>query len=76
MGLVEGLTTPHRQTNEDMRFGKWNIRSVYRRGAVTLVMQELAKYTEWKGNKCHPFNSRLGRLRETMYIIHTYNMGV
>ena len=67
MGLVEGLTTPHRkketvtksldkprnrtdslerprQTNKDMRIGTWNVTSLYRTGAVTLVARELAKY--------------------------------
>ena len=25
-------------------------------------------YTDWKGNKCHPFNSRRGRLKGSIYI--------
>ena len=28
----------------DMRFCKWNVISLYRTGAMTLVAQELAKY--------------------------------
>ena len=27
-----------------MRFGTWNVRRLYRTGAVTLVAQELAQY--------------------------------
>ena len=32
------------QMNKDMRFGTWNVTSLYRTGAVTLVARELAKY--------------------------------
>ena len=32
------------QTNKDMRIGTWNVTSLYRTGAVTLVARELAKY--------------------------------
>ena len=32
------------QMNQDMRFGTWNVTSLYRIGAVTLVARELAKY--------------------------------
>ena len=32
------------QTNNDMRIGKWNVTSLYRTGAMTLVARELAKY--------------------------------
>ena len=40
---IDSLVRP-RQTNKDMRFGTWNVRTFYRTGAVTLVAQELAKY--------------------------------
>ena len=30
--------------NKDMRFGRWNVTSLYRTGAVTFVARELAKY--------------------------------
>ena len=33
-----------RQTNNGIRFGTWNVLSLYWTGAVTLVAQELAKY--------------------------------
>ena len=32
------------QTNKDMRIGTWNVTSMYRTGAVTLVARELAEY--------------------------------
>ena len=32
------------QLNKDMRFGTWNVTSLYRIGAVILVAPELAKY--------------------------------
>ena len=34
--------------NKDMRFGTWNVTSLYRTGAVTLVAWELAKYRLWR----------------------------
>ena len=32
------------QMNKDMRFGTWNVTSLYRTVAVTLVTRKLAKY--------------------------------
>ena len=32
------------QTNKDMRIGTWNVKSLYKTGAVTLVAHELTKY--------------------------------
>ena len=34
------------------------------------------EYTEWKGNKCHPFNSRRGRLKgpKNVYTIWGLNL--
>ena len=32
------------QTNNDTSIGTWNVTSLYRTGAVTLVARELAKY--------------------------------
>ena len=29
-------------------------------------------YTEWKGNMCHPFNSRRGRLKGLKKYIYIY----
>ena len=40
---ADSLERP-RQTNKDMRIGTWNVTSLYRTGAVTLVAQELVKY--------------------------------
>jgi hypothetical protein len=28
----------------DMRFGKWNVKSLYRPGSITTVVRELARY--------------------------------
>ena len=40
---MDSLVQP-RQMNKDMISGTWNVRSLYRTGAVTSVVQELAKY--------------------------------
>jgi hypothetical protein len=32
------------QKNVDMRFGTWNIRSLYRAGSLMTVLRELSKY--------------------------------
>ena len=42
---TDSLVRPQ-QTNKDMRIGRptWNVTSLYRTGAVTLVAQELARY--------------------------------
>ena len=34
------------------------------------------EYTEWKGNKCHPFNSRAGRLKgpKNVYTLWDLNL--
>jgi len=32
------------QWKKDMRFGTWNVRSLYRKGAMKLVVGELQKY--------------------------------
>ena len=39
-------------------------------------LQNLQGYTEWKGNKCHPFNSRRGRLKgpKNVYTIWGLNL--
>ena len=33
-----------KQWKEDMRFGTWNIRRLYRPGSLTTVARELARY--------------------------------
>ena len=40
---TDSLVRPQ-QMNKDMRFGTWNVTSLYRTGALTLVARELAKY--------------------------------
>ena len=41
-----------------------------------LINESVPTYTVWKGNKCHPFNIRRGRLKETknLYIIWGLNL--
>ena len=39
---ADSLVRPQ-QINKDIRFGTWNVTSLYRTGAVTLVARELAK---------------------------------
>ena len=34
----------HKQREKDMRFGTWNIRSLYRAGSLTAAARELARY--------------------------------
>ena len=33
-----------KQCNRDMRFGTWNVRSLYRSGSLVAVARELARY--------------------------------
>ena len=33
-----------KQWQRDMRFGKWNVRSLYRAGSLTAAVRELARY--------------------------------
>ena len=40
---TDSLVRPQ-QMNKDMRIGIWNVTSLYRTGAVTLVPREIAKY--------------------------------
>ena len=40
---TDSLLRPQ-QMNKNMRFGTWNVTSLYRTEAVTLLAQELAKY--------------------------------
>jgi hypothetical protein len=53
LGLGVGLTTPHHkklsyyensQEALDMRFGTWNVRSIYRAGLLRTVAEEVLKY--------------------------------
>jgi hypothetical protein len=37
-----GITTSGKEN--DMRFGTWNVRSLYRAGSLATVAQEIAKY--------------------------------
>jgi exonuclease III len=34
----------HKQRKRDMRFGTWNVRSLYRAGSLTAAATELARY--------------------------------
>jgi hypothetical protein len=38
-----------KQRKEDMRFGTWNVRSMYRAGSVTAAAMELARYVRFSG---------------------------
>jgi hypothetical protein len=47
----------------DMRFGRWNVRSLYRVGSLTTVLRQLARYkldsvgvqeVRWKGGGTKP----------------------
>jgi len=33
-----------KQRKSDMKFGKWNVRSLYRAGSLTAAARELARY--------------------------------
>jgi hypothetical protein len=38
------LDKRHKLRNTDMRFGTWNVRSLYRAGSLKTVSRELARY--------------------------------
>jgi exonuclease III len=41
---MDFLDKGRKQRNMDMRFGTWNIRSLYRVGSLTTVSRELSRY--------------------------------
>jgi len=41
--LTDTLVRP-KQQKRDMRFGTWNVRSLYRAGSITAAARELARY--------------------------------
>jgi hypothetical protein len=50
-----------------MRFGTWNVRSLYRAGLFTVAARQLARYIirfggytgDWVGQRCHTESTRL-----------------
>jgi hypothetical protein len=34
----------------DMRFGTWNVRSMYRAGSLSAVAEEISKYVRFSGS--------------------------
>ena len=41
----------------------WSVHIYPRNKIVAMTYAPTHVYTEWKGNECHPFNSRRGRLK-------------
>jgi hypothetical protein len=41
---MDFLDKRHKQKKMDMRFGTWNIRSMYRAGSLRAVAEEISKY--------------------------------
>jgi hypothetical protein len=41
---ADSLDKQPRKWNMDMRFGLWNVRSLYRAGSIITVLRELARY--------------------------------
>jgi hypothetical protein len=60
---MESLDKRPMQWTMDMRFGLWNVRSLYRAGSLMTVSRELSKYkldllgvqnARWEGSGTHP----------------------
>jgi hypothetical protein len=61
---TDSLDKQPKQWNMDMRFGLWNVRSLYRAGSLATVLRELAKYykldlvgvqeVRWEGSGTEP----------------------
>jgi hypothetical protein len=60
---TDSLDKRHKLRNIDMRFGTWNIRSLYRAGSLLTVSRELARYkldlvgvqkVRWEGGGTEP----------------------
>jgi hypothetical protein len=60
---TDSLDKQPKQQNMDMRFGLWNVRSLYRAGSLMTVSRELARYkldlvgvqeVRWEGSGTEP----------------------
>jgi exonuclease III len=41
---MDSLDKRHKQKKMDMRFGTWNVRSMYRAGSLRVVAEEISEY--------------------------------
>jgi hypothetical protein len=53
----------HKQWKMDMRFGTWNVRSLYRPRSLTTVARELASYRGQVTGTCECGNEPLGSIK-------------
>jgi hypothetical protein len=47
---TDSLDRRPKRKNMDMRFGTWNVRSLYRAGSLRTVAEEFSKYVRFNGS--------------------------